>query len=245
VGILLYEMLCGVTPFRQKDKAKLRRMITCDKLKFTKNADGVLRCPHSIHELYLTSLITSWPCLAGRCPVRIRVHCYQGPLDRLHLIFQTTAVASGAIALPVHRLQMPASGHMHLLAEALPEQAQANVRRLWSTKCDAIAVGQHCKQPWLRPSVTLACIPRRLPVGRGQVAGQGAAGEGCGAAPGVRRHRRRRREGAPLLPQDQLAGAHRPPGGRSYKVAGSVASMQQLICFVDVRSSVHRLWVCG
>ena len=40
VGILLYEMLCGVTPFRQKDKAKLRRMITCDKLKFTKNADG-------------------------------------------------------------------------------------------------------------------------------------------------------------------------------------------------------------
>ena len=43
VGILLYEMLCGVTPFRQKDKAKLRRMITCDKLKFTKNADGALR----------------------------------------------------------------------------------------------------------------------------------------------------------------------------------------------------------
>lgn len=40
VGILLYEMLCGVTPFRQKDKAKLRRMITSDKLKFTKNADG-------------------------------------------------------------------------------------------------------------------------------------------------------------------------------------------------------------
>lgn len=44
MGILLYEMLCGVTPFRQKDKAKLRRMITCDKLKFTKNADGALQC---------------------------------------------------------------------------------------------------------------------------------------------------------------------------------------------------------
>ncbi len=44
MGILLYEMLCGVTPFRQKDKAKLRRMITCDRLKFTKNADGALRC---------------------------------------------------------------------------------------------------------------------------------------------------------------------------------------------------------
>lgn len=40
VGILLYEMLCGVTPFRQKDKARLKRMITFDKLKFTKNADG-------------------------------------------------------------------------------------------------------------------------------------------------------------------------------------------------------------
>ncbi len=54
MGILLYEMLCGVTPFRQKDKAKLRRMITCDKLKFTKNADGEQLC-----DLHTTDLCSS------------------------------------------------------------------------------------------------------------------------------------------------------------------------------------------
>ena len=40
VGILLYEMLCGITPFRSGNKAELKRMITMQKLKFTKSADG-------------------------------------------------------------------------------------------------------------------------------------------------------------------------------------------------------------
>ncbi len=40
VGILLYEMLCGITPFRHAAKAELKRMITQQKLKFTKSADG-------------------------------------------------------------------------------------------------------------------------------------------------------------------------------------------------------------
>lgn len=41
VGILLYEMLCGITPFRSGNKTELKRMITLQKLKFTKSADGV------------------------------------------------------------------------------------------------------------------------------------------------------------------------------------------------------------
>lgn len=32
--------VCGITPFRSKDKSALKRMITQQKLKFTKNADG-------------------------------------------------------------------------------------------------------------------------------------------------------------------------------------------------------------
>mmetsp|Transcript_17961 Transcript_17961/g.54072 ORF Transcript_17961/g.54072 Transcript_17961/m.54072 type:complete len:422 (+) Transcript_17961:776-2041(+) len=41
-GVLLYEQVCGITPFRSKDKSALKRMITQQKLKFTKNADGYL-----------------------------------------------------------------------------------------------------------------------------------------------------------------------------------------------------------
>ena len=40
MGVLLYEMLCGITPFRSSNKAELKRMITAQKLKFTKSADG-------------------------------------------------------------------------------------------------------------------------------------------------------------------------------------------------------------
>lgn len=42
VGILLYEMLCGITPFRSGNKTELKRMITMQKLKFTKSADRYL-----------------------------------------------------------------------------------------------------------------------------------------------------------------------------------------------------------
>ena len=45
VGILLYEMLCGITPFRSGNKTELKRMITLQKLKFTKSADGELGSP--------------------------------------------------------------------------------------------------------------------------------------------------------------------------------------------------------
>ena len=47
VGILLYEMLCGITPFRHTAKAELKRMITQQKLKFTKSADGASYDPHA------------------------------------------------------------------------------------------------------------------------------------------------------------------------------------------------------
>jgi Protein kinase domain len=40
VGVLVFEMLCGQTPFRAKSKALLKQAITGQKLKFTKNADG-------------------------------------------------------------------------------------------------------------------------------------------------------------------------------------------------------------
>lgn len=45
IGILLYEMVCGITPFRSKDKNSLKKMITQQKLKFTKSADGYLSQP--------------------------------------------------------------------------------------------------------------------------------------------------------------------------------------------------------
>jgi len=45
VGILLYEMLCGITPFRHTAKAELKRMVTQQKLKFTKSADGAFSIP--------------------------------------------------------------------------------------------------------------------------------------------------------------------------------------------------------
>lgn len=47
VGVLLYEMLCGITPFRSGNKTELKRMITLQKLKFTKSADGEPESPRA------------------------------------------------------------------------------------------------------------------------------------------------------------------------------------------------------
>ena len=64
VGILLYEMLCGVPPFRAKGRDKLQRQICAAKLKLPREC--------------LCAKIACTRCNFGRCGIRRRCECSGG-----------------------------------------------------------------------------------------------------------------------------------------------------------------------